>query len=566
MSLSLRFETAPPAEDDVLRRPLDRILAASGRGASMAVALPGRVEVLDGRTLECIWSRVIPGTVHAVGLSPDGSTLAVAVDQCIKVFDRNGGERAHEVPGGACCVAFGSEGRLVAGSPSAATWLETGGGWGAFSTHERRVLCVDRRDQEVLTGGADAQVVWTDLDEGQARMFQGHTGAVRAVALLPEGGALSASTDGTVRRWETPSGRCVWSSRPPVGPPASLALVDGDLLVGGEGGLLAALDPATGVVRGVLAGHSRRVVAVGSAGDGEVWSVGQDRTARSWRRRDVRPLPPLRGHVGGVRACLLAGEHGWTGGRDGTLRNWNLRTGQELRSLSYGGSAIQALRRLPDGGLVFGTTDGRLLAVRPDGGVRWTRDPAHNGPVTSLGLPFDGPLLSGGADGVLRAWDASSGAPLWAGGWHEDRLRCLSIGKDGRVATGGYDGKVLVGEPFGSTPDLLHAHDKAVVGVAWCGECAVSGSLDGALRLTGPGGHAHQPDAHEGGVVGVHALGPDRVASVGRDGWVRLWTIPDLGMLDAVELGVPLDGLGGTHDALLVGDRRGGVHFLDVGG
>ena len=53
---------------------------------------------------------------------------------------------------------------------------------------------------------------------------------------------------------------------------------------------------------------------------------------------------------------------------------------------------------------------------------------------------------------------------------------------------------------------------------------------------------------------------------VGRDGWVRLWTIPDLGMLDAVELGVPLDGLGGTQDALLVGDRRGGVHFLDVGG
>jgi WD40 repeat protein len=426
------------------------------------------------------------------------------------------------------------------------------------------VLAVDRAGDVVLSGGADAQVACTDLAAGRAQLFQGHVGAVRAVRLLPGGDALSASVDGTVRRWRVPSGAPVWVARPPGGAPAALSVAGPRALVGGEGGLVSVLDLETGDLLGVLPGHSRRVVAVGAAHTGRLWSVAQDRTARAWHLGRAGALPPLLGHVGGVRACLLDGSGAWSGGRDGTVRRWAPDTGRETARWGLGPSAVQALARLGDGGLLVGGADGQLRCLAEDGRVRWSRAPAHEGPVTAVAVMADQTVLSGGADGVLRAWAPGDGAPLWAGAWHQDRLRCLALGADGRAATGGYDGQVLLGEPLVGGVTSLHTHSGPVVGVARCGAAVVSGGLDGALQVHHPAGHALREAAHPDGVVGVRALDPGRVASVGRDGFVRLWRAPDLAPLGALDLGVPLDGLGGGPDTLVVGDRRGGVHLVGV--
>jgi WD40 repeat protein len=52
--------------------------------------------------------------------------------------------------------------------------------------------------------------VW-DLEGNQPpRVLEGHTGVVRAVALLRDGNrAISGSNDGTVRVWDLVSGRCL---------------------------------------------------------------------------------------------------------------------------------------------------------------------------------------------------------------------------------------------------------------------------------------------------------------------------------------------------------------------
>ena len=347
--------------------------------------------------------------------------------------------------------------------------------------------------------------------------------------------------------------------RPPVRPARFLALVDGDLLVGGEGELLAALDPAG--ASSVLAGHSRRVVAVGSAGDGEVWSVGQDRTAQSWRRRDVRPCLPF-ADVGGVR--LSAGRGAWLDGRPRwNTSERNLRTGQELQSLSYGGSAIQALRRLPDGGLVFGTTDGRLLAVRPDGGVRWTRDPAHNGPVVPVCLSMD-PCSVGGRTACcvpgMRAVVLRCGP---ADGMRTASDVCPS-GKTGGSRPVATTGRCLSGNPSGArrTCCTLMTRRSSVLPGAGSARCLAPSTVHAPHGTPWTCPSARCPRERRGRGARPRT---DRVASVGQDGWVRLWTIRTSACWMPWS-GVPLDGLGGTHDALLVGDRRGGVHFLDVGG
>lgn len=564
MPLSLRFDTAPPADHSRVRIGLGRVLAAGGGSAGLVVAERDGVRVLRPDSLVGKWTPGFTGPAHAVALSADGARLALATHGVIQIWSVDGLIEERAIPAGATCLAFDDQGQLVAGSGSAATWVQLGSEWGSFATHERGVLCVDRSGSVVLSGGADAQVTWTDLDAGKASLFQGHVGSIKAVRLVPGGRALSASLDGTVRLWSGPDGRCVWTARPPVGAPGALAVEGDTVLVGGETGAMALLDVEKGRLEGVLLGHRRPIVAVGLHTGGGAWSVAQDRSVRTWHREDAIRLPPLLGHRGGVRACLLASDAAWTGGRDGTLRAWNLARGAEMQRLGLGSSALQAIQQLDAGDFVVGCGDGRIVRLDSGGRIRWARTPAHDGPVTCLGLLPDGPMLSGGADGVLRAWEPGDGAPLWAGAWHTDRLRCLSVGPDGQVATGGYDGLVRVGEPFAGGGSQLCRHDAVVVGLAWCGRCVVSGALDGSLQTTGPAGAASQTMAHPDGVVGVRALDEERVASIGRDGLVRTWHARDLSALDTMDLGVPLDGIGGSKDTLLIGDRRGGVHLVDV--
>ena len=564
MPLSLAFDTAPPADQARARVDLGRVVAVSGRGGRFVVAEPGRVRVFEGAALRPRWEQAVEGAVRAVALAADGLRVAVGGDRGVRVCAAGGWEAERPVPGGATALAFGAGDRLVAGSGSAATWIETDAGWGSFTTHARQVLAVDRDGPIVLSGGADAQVAWTDLDAGRAQLLQGHVGAVRAVRLLPGGRALSGSEDGTVRLWAVPEGRCLWTARPPTGPVFCLDPSEAGVLVGGDSGLLAVLSPDTGETRGVLLGHRRPVAAVGAGRGGGGWSVALDRTARAWTWGDAATLPPLLGHRGGVRACASGGGLAWTGGRDGMVRGWDLGSGRERVCWSVGRSAVQALLALEDGALLAGCADGRLVCRAADGSTRWQQRPAHEGPVTCLGQLPAGVALSGGADGALRAWDPASGAPLWAGAWHGDRLRCLAVAPDGRVATGGYDGVVRLGEPLTGAVSTVRRHDAAVVGVAVCGGAVVSGSLDGRLRAgPDPGGPSRDP-AHPDGVVGVVALDPRRVATIGRDGWLRTWRAADLAPLDALELGVPLDGLGAGPGSLLVGDRRGGVHVVSV--
>ena len=564
MPLSLVFDTAPPADQARGRVALGRVLAAGGDAHSLGVAEQGQVRVFEAGALVEAWSATVDGAVHAVAVSPEGDRLAVGVEHAVQIWTPRGLATERHVPGGATALAFGARGRLVAGSASAATWVETDDGWGSFTTHTRQVLSVQRQGDVVLSGGADAQVAWTDLAAGQAHLLQGHVDAVRAVRLLPGGQALSGSDDGSVRLWALEERRCVWTARPPVGAVRSLVIAGRDILVGGDTGVLAVLELATGETRGVLLGHRRPVVAVGLGQGGAAWSVGQDRSVRSWHISDATPLPPLLGHRGGVRACGLDATTAWTGGRDGTVRAWDRGTGQQQFCWTLGRSAVQALQPLEGGALVAGDGEGGLVCREAGGAVRWTRAPAHDGPVTCIAVSPDGLLLSGGADGVLRAWETDAGAPLWAGAWHPDRLRCLSVAVDGRVATGGYGGAVRVGSPFIDDIATWFQGDSVVVGVAWCGQHVAAGALDGRVRLLTPDGVLKSVLAHEDGVVGLLAMAGGRLVSVGRDGWVRTWSVPELEALDQLNLGVPLDGLCGRDGTLLVGDRRGGVHQIEV--
>ncbi|MFI5851808.1 NB-ARC domain-containing protein [Micromonospora chalcea] len=192
-------------------------------------------------------------------------------------------------------------------------------------------------------------------DPALRRTLAGNAGAVRAVAIAPDGTWLATgSTDGTTRIWDANTGaqriELVGSSGGVLAVAITsdgtwLATVDG-------GGMVRIWDTTTGTHRIALGGSSADVLAVAIAPDGTWLATGSsDGTTRIWDAAIGAQRMALRGSSGRVLAVAIAPDGTWlaTGSSDGTTRIWDAVTGAQ-RSVLIGSSwPVQGVAIAPDG-------------------------------------------------------------------------------------------------------------------------------------------------------------------------------------------------------------------------
>jgi hypothetical protein len=129
-----------------------------------------------------------------------------------------------------------------------------------------RKMCVEQVQQAVK------MIVGRDVEWDACRsVLEGHSRDVNAVVFSPDGQLIaSASSDKTVRVWETATGQC----------------------------------------RSVLEGHSEEVSAVVFSPDGQlVTSASSDSTVRVWETATGQCRSVLEGHSQAVRAVVSSLEH-----------------------------------------------------------------------------------------------------------------------------------------------------------------------------------------------------------------------------------------------------------------
>ena len=129
-----------------------------------------------------------------------------------------------------------------------------------------------------------------------------------------------------------------------------------------------------------------------------------------------RQQATLAGHDSRVTALVVAPDGSWlaSGGRDGTVRLWDVATGQVRVSLSGHAGQVTAVAVAPDGNwLASGGSDGavRIWDVAT-GQVRASRS-GRFGRVMAVAVAPDGSwLATGGEDGTVRIWDTATGQAL----------------------------------------------------------------------------------------------------------------------------------------------------------
>ncbi len=541
------------------RRHIVRVEA--GRGVVWTPTEPSAPEV--------VWPVLKAQTVEQLAVSPDGTVSAATLRGLLHIAPDRAPE-LRKIGGGALCIAIDDQGHLAVGTGRGTVWLgDDHADFNGYQAHESRVEAIARRGSVILSGGADARVVWADLDAEAATRFVGHVAGISAVCLDRHGMGFSGSEDGAIKAWGGPERDLVWSARLPGGGPVHALAVQGDrLLATGRDRAIWALSRTHGTIEGAWIGHHRPVGGIFPVEGTRFCTWGRDRTLRTFATPPRATLPGYYGHSEGVRALLVEPDRLWTAARDGTVRQWLRPDGTPIGApFRLTSAAIQVIARHSPTSLYFGTTDG-TVGIVDDRGKVLERQKLHEGPVTCLARLSPDLLVSGGADGVLRTWDAHRLTPLAARTDHTDRVRCLTIVHD-HVVTGSYDGTLARVAPLGGPVHArFEGHTRPVVGVAFTGTLVVSGALDGTLRTWQPDGTPlASATADPDGVVGVTSVGGGRVVTVGKSGQVALWDSVPLARVHALSLDVPLDGLAGGppidgQAPVCIGDQRGGITVL----
>lgn len=321
--------------------------------------------------------------VQAIAINPDGTTIATASCQTLRLWDARSGRLIATLPAPwhapIASLAFNSDGGRVAAASAAGeikVWdARTYGGGilmrieadtdravvspdgGRIARHTAKTQTLEMRDVR------DQKTIWTTAESDR----------FNALTFSPDGGRIAAGlADGTVRFWDAATGRQTGEAAKLPAAVAWLAFApDGTRLLLGFSDHLAIWDPSQ---RGAPSPLSIPAGPATFSPDGKRIAVGRPSGETSiWEAGSNKLLAVLKGHSAPVEAVAFSPDASRivTASRDQTIRVWDAN--------SY------------DGLLVLGN---------------------HEETVTSLGFSPDGTrLYSLSADGTLRLWDSRLSGP-----------------------------------------------------------------------------------------------------------------------------------------------------------
>lgn len=418
----------------------------------------------------------------------------------------------------------------------------------------------------VLLYPAFGQVLAQNESKADLIVQTGHTDAVGPVAFSSDGKYLvSGSWDGTVKLWETESGRELrtWSgfSRStgyqkvnsvmfsPDGKKVAAGSSDGSLVLwpiasSGSEPLPKCIGSLTSVV---FSPDGRFLAAACNAFEGKVeGDVTRFEISYKILRWDLtngRELPHLTGHTLNIESLAFSpgSKTLISGSKDGKLKFWDFETGRELRSIQVEGDGVFALAISPDGRSV--ATGSYLQAGKQNSAQLWdiqTGDLIHRleglgGFVHSLAFSSDGKTIAVCYDNSkVGLWDVAQGTPSAKKiNLESGNTRSVAYSSDGRyLALGlGHDDSIaLIDAASGNVVRSFakRSSDAYVLALSPDAGLLASDYDDNSIRLwsLGPGKMLRTLTGHTRGVNDM-AFSPDGkfLASCSSDKTIKLWDI-----------------------------------------
>ncbi|MFI2241689.1 nSTAND1 domain-containing NTPase [Streptomyces chrestomyceticus] len=417
------------------------------------------------------------------------------------------------------------------------------------------------------------------------RRLSGHTQDVKTVAFSPDGTSLaSGSDDGTVRLWNTGTGRSrtvsdATAAGHRTGPNTVAFTPDGRTLATADGeGTVRLQDTGTGRTRATLPGHASAVTSMAFTPDGRTLATGSwDTTVRLWDTRELTARTVLTDHSDRIKAVAFSpdGRTLATAGDDGAVKLRDAATGEPRTTLADRSDVVVTLAFSPDGStLATGSDDGTVRLRAPDDGATRTVLSGHTDAVTSVAFSPDGSTLASSSDdGTVRLWETRTGKSGAALSGNAGGTTAIAFGPGGRtLATGSADGALWlwdVRRTRARTTLTGHTGDVTSVAFSRDGHTVATGSDEGTARLwdSRTGRSRAVLGGHSRAVLAV-AFSPDgrTLATGSEDETVQLWDAATGRERVAFDVESSVRALAFSPDGrtLATGDTDGGVRLWDT--
>jgi WD40 repeat protein len=373
----------------------------------------------------------------------------------------------------------------------------------------------------VATGDSNGDIyLWRMSDGQRIALYQGHANWIRSLAFTPDGLVLASSSDDlTIGFWDLQTGRKLLTLGSPTYSFRRVSFSqDGQqLITGGDDSrvriydfpqlLASAQNPAIKVAHTQeLLGHTNWVFSVNHSPDGS----------------------------------QLA-----SASADGTVRIWDLATGEAVHVLSHPHWAIRTIfspdgRRLVVSGLsaqiyVWDLTSGQLIQTLT----------GHTDWVWSIASTVDGStLISAGEDRTIRVWDLTTGVCTTVFRAHKERIWALAIANDGTLVSGSEDRSIKIWDfQRGKCLKTINGYGNWIKSIAVVpnSNWLISGHRDRQIRIWDVSNQAciHTFVGHTAAIIAI-CVSPDGryLASGSLDRTIRLWDLVDLRYVRAIETAV----------------------------
>jgi WD40 repeat protein len=506
-----RFEFSPDGR---------RIAAITGIGAAGGIKA---WEIVSGKEIPTLDFRQPLSPFSSLAFSPDGRRLTL-LDATYGLS--NSGERT------------GTLRLWDAGSAKPRLLLRSNVQLPSVVVYVRPSVVASSPDgKRFVSGGGNGSVkVWDSAAGRETRTIKLHTGAVSNLAFSPDGRRLaSTGGEGTAAVFDPETDRDPLVLRGHIGPINSVSFSpDGrTLATAGVDGTVRLWDAEAGQEPPTLKCPPESVLALAFSADGRRLAYGDPGNVTIWDLTiaDAKPVTELR--TGLARVALGPDLHlGAFADRDGTVRVFEIESGQCTRTLGGHKGPVLSLAFSPDGHrLASGGWDRTVKIWDLDAGREILTFNGHTRPVGVLTFHPDGKsLASAGEDRALKVWEIASGRVIGSLEWPGGSDLGLTFSPDGlRVAVASRDGTVAVREVSSGQQVLtLRGHSSPVRRVTFSpdGRRIASAGHDSTVRLwdATTGEQTLTLKGHSGDVLAV-AFEPSghRLASAGADGEVRLW-------------------------------------------
>ncbi|MEA5535736.1 WD40 repeat domain-containing serine/threonine protein kinase, partial [Crocosphaera sp. XPORK-15E] len=178
-----------------------------------------------------------------------------------------------------------------------------------------------------------------------------------------------------------------------------------------------------------------------------------------------------------------------TYGSGGSIKVWNLTTGELFRTLEDHSDSVNSVAMSADGRtIVSGSWDKTIKVWNLATGELLRTLEGHSVGVSSVAISADGQtVVSGSDDNTINVWNLATGELLRTLEGHSDRVRTVAISPDGQtVLSGSWDNTIKVwnlatGELFRT----LEGHSSLVrtVAISPDGQTVLSGSYDNTIKV-----------------------------------------------------------------------------------